>query len=161
MEPVNRTMTITAKQMLDRICAKIVHGLVEKIKEEELSALPRRHSQMIIKKHKIELLLRKECMINSNCKLRKCLMIAYRDHLAYIIETAEKDCEKGVISEATYITICDELKLELEYEHGYHKLFGDKSKIEMESLVRIYKSMFFADNPTAKFSVAKTGRRIA
>jgi hypothetical protein len=133
-----KLINLTVKELREAVGKHLCELLEDQIKEEEL--INDRGSQMIIKKIKLEILLRKECFINQNPKLRKCLISKYQDHLAFMIEYAETDCADGLAKENNYIGMCNTLKEDIESEHIQHELFGNIN-INVEALIDVYKNI--------------------
>jgi len=133
-----KLINLTVKELREAVGKHLCELLEDQIKEEEL--INDRGSQMIIKKIKLEILLRKEGFINQNPKLRKCLISKYQDHLAFMIEYAETDCADGLAKENNYIGMCNTLKEDIESEHIQHELFGNIN-INVEALIDVYKNI--------------------
>ena len=131
-------INLSVMEVREAVGKHLCERLEDKIKKEEL--INDEGSQMIIKKCKLEILLRKECFINQNPKLRKCLISKYQDHLAFMIEDAETCVEDGLAKENNYIGMCNRLKEDIESEHIRHELFGGDT-INLDALIDEYKDI--------------------
>ena len=93
--------------------------------------------EILIKKHKLDLLMWKECFIDQNPKLRKCLMTKYHSHLRLMMDYDQDKCEAGLVNEQDYIELCNFCKTALETIEHIHTYFGDKNNLDMEHLIQM------------------------
>jgi|TARA_R110000823_G_C15574481_1_gene462219 glycine cleavage system pyridoxal-binding protein P len=117
------------RQMMKTIGEALIAG-ASNLDDDEAAEVGVVMAKLIRQKQKLTILVLKECFIQKNPVLRKCLVIKEQECLAEMLEWAESACETGVLKETNYINLSNVWKTEYESLMCLAEMFGDINKID-------------------------------
>ena len=135
---INYDFTEPVKKQMMKTIGEALIANAPRLDDEQACEMDGIAAKLIRHKQKLTILVLKECFIQPNPALKKCLVIKEQECLADLLEWAEDACLTGVLQETNYINLSNVWKTEYESLVGLGEMFGDINNIDNTLIANMY-----------------------